>query len=449
MRFYLALLISKFYLFVSKCIGKDKSDKAGLLAARIYPDILTRINKPKLVVMVTGTNGKTTISSLITDILRLEGKKVSFNDWGANMLAGHIRCLIDSVNILNKPNKDVAILECDELTTNYTIPAVKPDYVIVTNLCRDSIRRNSYPEYIFNRINTGLNNSVNTKVILNSDDPISSFLGENNEKTFISMNKVVDNAYKNISNDINVCPKCNSIIEYEYRHYRHLGKFYCPNCGLTNYKPDYVIESINDNNIIINGNEYKKLSNNIFNAYNEAMVIVFLEKLGYEIDYIKEVINKVNIPKSRENKEIINGIKVYAQLAKGQNASAVSTVLESLTKKEDKKQIILLLDEDYGNVDAEETIDWLYNTDFELLNSLNLEKVIITGPRYLDYIARFKFAGISDDKVVSFPDYKDVINYVNLDGNSSIYVLYDVDKRPIGEEVYEKIKTRILNEVGK
>ena len=448
MKLFFALLISKLYLGLNKLIGRGQSDRAGLLAAKICPEILTKIKKPKLVIMVSGTNGKTTVSHLIYDALKLDGKKIGFNTWNANMRAGHIRCLIDSVNIFNKPNKDCAILECDEVTSNLTVPEIKPNYLIITNICRDSIRRNSYPEFIFSRLNAAAVKSKETKLILNADDPISSFIGRDNEKLYVSMDKF-DNreVYENISPDFVVCPRCNTIVNYIYKHYRHIGKFKCPSCGLESRKGNYVISNITDNDIVLNGRNYKKLSNNLFNAYNEAMAIALLKSLGYSDEFIDVALQKIEIPKSRENLEIEKGIKIYSQMAKGQNSSALSTVLESLSKYDNKKQIILLLDEVYGNLDAEETITWLYDSDFELLNKLNLDRIIVTGPRYLDYIVRLKLAGVDESKIKAVEDYKDAYREVDLESKSDVYVLYEVDRRPMSREVIEYLKQRIKNEV--
>lgn len=448
MKFYLALWASKFYLFISKIFGQSKSDKAGLLAAKICPEVLSKVNKPKNVILVTGTNGKTTVTHLIYNILKNDGKKIGFNIWNANTRAGHIRCLIDSVNIFNKPNKDYAILECDELTSDTTIPEIKPNYIIVTNICRDSIRRNSYPEFIFSRINEGVTKSKDSVLILNADDPISSFLGKDNKKIFVSIDKLNnDEVYENISPDFVVCPNCNSKVKYEYKHYRHIGKFKCPSCKLESFKGDYRVTSINDNSFTLNGIEYPKLSSNLFNIFNESEVIVLLKELGYDFKFIQESLKKTSIPKSRENLEVEKGIKIYSQMAKGQNSSALSTVLENLSKLDNKKQIILLLDEVYDNPYSAETITWIYDSDFELLNKLNLEKIIITGPRYLDYIVRLKLAGVPEDKIEVSRDYKEAYKLLNLDKKSDIYVLYEVERRPMSREVVESIKERIDLEV--
>ena len=82
------------------------------------------------------------------------------------------------------------------------------------------------------------------------------------------------------------------------------------------------------------------------------------------------------------------------------------------------------------------------------MNSLNLEKVVVTGPRYLDYIVRLKLAGVPESKIEISEDYKESYKKVNLDKNSDIYVLYEVDRRPMSREVVESLKARIESEVS-
>ena len=187
LRFIISLWASKLCLFLFKHTGRERDDRPGILALRLCPDFLDRVKKPQLVVAVTGTNGKTTISNLVSNILNLEGKKVAYNTWGANYKAGQARCLLDAVSIFNRPTKDAAVVEVDELLSYKTLPWIQPNYVIVTNICRDSIRRNAHQDLIFSRINEGVSKLPNATLILNADDPNSSFLGENNNKRFFAI----------------------------------------------------------------------------------------------------------------------------------------------------------------------------------------------------------------------------------------------------------------------
>ena len=192
MKFYLGLWAGKFLMYIDKLRNNERDDKAGLLAYRFSNKILKKLAKPKLTIVVTGTNGKTTTSSLITDILRKEGLKVAYNDWGANTLAGHIRCLLGAVDIFNRPIVDAVVLEGDEKTSNVTFPEIDPDFIIVTNICRDSIRRNAYPSYILSNLTEAINSVPDAKVILNADDPLSSFIICSNKKYFYSIEKEYD-----------------------------------------------------------------------------------------------------------------------------------------------------------------------------------------------------------------------------------------------------------------
>ena len=151
-RFFIALWASKFAAWVYKLRGQERNDRPGLLACKICPDFLARINKPGLVIAITGTNGKTTTSTLVTDKLRDAGYTVSFNDWGANLSAGFCFNLMRAVNIFNKPRMDASVLEADEKSLADAMTMIKPDFILVTNICKDSLRRNGHPEYIFDCI---------------------------------------------------------------------------------------------------------------------------------------------------------------------------------------------------------------------------------------------------------------------------------------------------------
>ena len=138
LRFYFALWVSKLAMWVLKLRGSTEDDRPGLLANKICPDYLAKIAKPPLVITVTGTNGKSTTTALLNNKLVAEGKKVSFNEWGANMNAGYAVNLMRCVNIFNKPVYDVSILEADERLLDTTMGMIKLNYILVTNICKDS-----------------------------------------------------------------------------------------------------------------------------------------------------------------------------------------------------------------------------------------------------------------------------------------------------------------------
>ena len=197
------------------------------------------------------------------------------------------------------------------------------------------------------------------------------------------------------------------------------------------------------------GVSYPLISNTIFNVYNEAIGITFFKAFGYDNNKIKEMFKSITVPASREDKIEVKGHNIYLRMAKGQNGSAASSVFESLVKDNKKKQLVLIFDEDqvsHIELDAEETITWLYDTDYEFLNNDVIEKIIIPSKLHYDYKLRLEMAGIDKKKFVCIKDYNEAYKEVNIKSKSDIYVLYEVDDRPMGLKVADMIKNRIEGE---
>lgn len=113
--------------------------------------------------------------------------------------------------------------------------------------------------------------------------------------------------------------------------------------------------------------KYPLVSDTIFNAFNIMAIITLFRTIGYSPEVIAEHIKHIKLPENRVACEDLGKIKMYTFSAKGQNVSAASTVFEYLAKEPSKKELILLLDEHYGDDPNIETITWLYETDFEYL----------------------------------------------------------------------------------
>ncbi len=429
-RFYIALWASKLMMAVYKIMGDTKNDLPGLLASKICPNFLKLIKKPALTITVTGTNGKTTTSTLINDFLRSAGLTTSFNDWGANMQAGYSVNLIRAVNLLNKPVVDCSILEADELTLDELMPWIKPDYLLVTNICKDSLRRNGHPENIYNHIEHTLRQlGDHTTAILNANDPISSELGKDSKRVYFGMADTMRNPFENLGKDIAICPRCGGKLVYTYRHYRHIGKFRCEKCDFQTPHSKYFGEFVDFENrtMTISGHEYPLISDTIFHAFNVLSAIAVLRELGYGENEISSFLATQKVTDIRESSVEYNGIEYYTFAAKSQNVSAASTVFEYMAKEPSDKDVVLLMDEVQDKNHPTETLSWLYETDYEFLNDPKIKRVIVGGHMYLNHKLRLLLAGLPEDRIVAVEDEADIPLYVDQSGIKKVYVLYETD----------------------
>lgn len=451
LRFYITLWISKFAMWVYKLRGQERNDRPGLLAFKLCPDFLKYIKKPPIVITITGTNGKSTTSALINNKLVEEGYKVSFNDWGANLYAGFALNLMRCVNIFNKSTYDVSVLEADERTLDISMGQIEPNYILVTNICKDSLRRNGHPEFIFDIVDRTFGIlGDKTTAILNANDPISSQLAKKSKRVFYGMTDINANPFENGVKDIAVCPNCGELIRYNYRLYRHLGDFYCPNCDFKTPEIKYYAKSVDlegrKMTIEENGEdfEYPLISDAVFNSFNVLSCIAVLRELCKSKEEIAKFLETQQVTKIRETCVEYNGIKYYTYGAKSQNISAASTVFEYMAKEPSDKNVVLLLDELQDKNHPTETLTWLYETDYEFLNSPNIKKIIVGGHMFLNHKLRLLLAGIPEEKIICVESESEIPNYVDTEGIEKVYVLFEIDcvtkARNMRDAIVEKAK---------
>lgn len=454
-RFLLALWAGKFLLFIWKKTGRERDDRPGMAAMRLCEDFLEQVAKPPITVAVTGTNGKTSISGMVADMLRRQGKTVSYNDWGANHHAGQARCILDAVSIFNKPTKDAAIIESDELISPINFPRIKPNYIIVNNVARDSMLRNANPEYIASQLSKACAGTPDSVVIVNADDPICCFIGEKNRRIYFGAEDLDAKPFDNTVKDFSVCPECGAKAEYVYRNYRHIGQFSCGNCGLSTPERDYFAMNVSKESKTFTVKEksgeytYPIISDAVHNIYNTAAIVALMRDLGNSPEEIAKLLKETAIPQFRETQNEINGIEIICRAAKGQNATAVSTVFEQVSKDNCKKEIVVILDEIYENPKKQETVAWIYDTDYELLKGDDILRVIVAGPRCKDHLLRLLIAGVNREKIRCTRDLKEIPALIDGSSADKIYVLHDVNSVGRGHTVRDEIIEKISGTVNR
>lgn len=445
--FYVAMFLAKCANKSLKLLKRNASYFPGNLALKICPKFLAQVDKPEIIIGVTGTNGKTTVSNMINDILIDNGYKVINNRYGSNMNTGIAASFVENNTLSGKNKNDIAVFEMDERSTVHIFKYITPTYLICNNISRDSIKRNANTAFIADIINNAI--PRNTTLITNGDDPICVDLARENNKIYYGIDKLDTDTEKceNIVQDMVLCPECGTKLEYEYYRYHHVGKMHCQNCDFKTPNMNYEITKINyeDKKITIKDNsnkteyEYSMITDGIINIYNMLAAITVLKQIGLSDEKISQSLKKTKIVDTRFMVDEAGGKKIVLHLAKGQNPIACSRAFDYVRKQPERKTIILLLDDLH---EENEVITWLYDADYEFLNGENVEQIIVSGRRAKDTVVRLLMAGVPKEKIsLERNEAESVRKHFDPQNIESVYILYDLYSIKERDDVLKEVKT--------
>ncbi len=452
LRYYFALWMAKLSVLALKITRHAGTNFPGVIALKLCPQFLKYADKPKKIIAITGTNGKTTVSNMILDMLSMDGKDVLNNKAGSNINSGIATSLIAGMTLTGKCKHDIGVFEIDERSALRIFPYMIPDYMLVTNLSRDSIMRNGHPEYIAGILNKYIPKS--TKLVLNADDLICSSLAPENSHKFFGIEKMDGDITEciNLINDLQICPKCHDKLKYEYLRYNHIGKAYCPSCGFKAPEYDYAGCNVDTENMTIDVKDetgtghYRLLNDSVFNIYNVVSAVALLREMGYSHERIEEFFKKLNIVGSRFGEEKVGSRTIYKLLAKDKNAFATSRVFDYVASLPGTKEIIVM-NSCQGDVKHwSENTCWLYDCDFEFLNDEKIKNIVICGERGLDNKLRLLLAGVPEERISFCEKEIDSPEQLKLFEDDNIFILYGTDSITLGNQVASKIKHRIETE---
>ena len=451
-KFYFALVCGKLTTLLLKLLRKRATNFPGSVVLTLCPDFLKYIEKPEKIIAITGTNGKTTVSNMLVDILADNGYDCTNNNFGGNVDTGISAALLKESTITGKAKKKYCVLEIDERSAARIYPFITPDYLIVTNLTRDSYKRNANVEYIFGILDKNIPDS--THLILNADDLISSSLKKGNKRTYFGMQPYEgEQMTRNIVRDITACPVCSAPLDYSFLRYNHIGRAKCSKCSFASPTPDLDVESISltgdghaDITVNYRGSEerYNVPCEATINLYNAIAVITALREFGLTQKQIGDSFKKISVVRSRYDTTELNGRTLKCIMSKGQNPVACSHSL-SIAKNTEDCAVILLWDDFYDRKETSENTAWYYDVDVEFLNEPNIKQIIIAGKRAPDLLLRLLIAGIPEEKIKITEHEVDSAQLLDLNGIKNIFVFFEMYVDQFKEPLKEKIKEMMKN----
>lgn len=166
-----SVLLGKAVRHAARLRGGSGSALPGLFVEKIDPNFIRRTlgALPEGVVLVSGTNGKTTTTKMVVELLEGQGLKVFTNRTGSNFTRGVAAALLGDISLTGKLDADIAVLELDEAHAVHFVRAISPRHTLLLNVMRDQLDRFGEIDYTAKLLQTIAEATLDT-VTLNRED---------------------------------------------------------------------------------------------------------------------------------------------------------------------------------------------------------------------------------------------------------------------------------------
>ncbi len=392
---------------------------------RIIADMAHKLHDGSI--CVVGTNGKTTVTSLIADSLEASGKTVVCNRTGANLDSGV------ATSLLHADPSDWGVFECDELWLGKVTPQLQPTYVLLLNLFRDQLDRCGEIDRIQESIVAALAASPHTVLLYNGDDPLCEIIARKASNKAFAFGIGEDLGLpQNTVSDARMCQQGPHMLEYTYRQYGQLGDFFCPECD---FKRAPLVYSAHDVHVGEDGLSFDverscaigaadgaktavpddRVSasyTGVYMIYNLLAVLMAAECLGANAAATQRAIDAYDPGNGRLQWMDVAGRSVLLNLAK--NPTGFNQNLKLVCEAPGRKAAAFFIND--KEADGHD-ISWIWDIDFEELADRAGDGLTVYagGLRANDVQLRLKYAGVKAELVASAAEAMDKMSALPVD----------------------------------
>lgn len=420
------------------------SNLPGRVARKMSPEVLGRLARQSKrgVIAVTGTNGKSTTSGLLSSILRTAGFLLIHNRQGANLVTGITATLVEAATWYGTISADYCLFEIDEAALPLVAGEVELSAIIVTNLFRDQLDRFGELDTTARLIDKGIR--VNgSNAILNADDPnvcqlandltrfyfgVESIASADSDVTPHSQTKSTPADAVEQNMELSYCGSCGSEIVYDSVFYGQLGKWRCSKCSFKRPAPELYAQqvqlystssrfklTIEKTNLTT---EVKLPIPGLFNVYNALAAAACATRLGVTLESIKQGLQDYTTLFGRSEKLTLSGKSVLIQLIK--NPAGATQTVRAVVEDNSARVLIAIND----NLADGRDVSWLWDADFEPLANLQKE-IVVSGQRAEDMAVRMKYAGVPQEQITCIPKLERALRYSldRVDPDETLWLL--------------------------
>ncbi len=340
----------------------------GLVVERIDPNFIkyTLSTLPLGVVVISGTNGKTTTTKMVVKLLESQGLKVFTNRTGSNFTRGVAAALLGEVNIKGELNADIAVLELDEAHAVHFVDQIPPKYSLILNVMRDQLDRFGEIDHTANMLRHIANATTDT-VVLNREDSLIAGIAKSLSRQKVEFFGLGDSLLATFPSDDKLHSKT-----------KKSRKIIKADVVLFKSSKNYATFTINDKNV-----RTKLKLTGIYNVFNAAAALALVRAIvDTEINQAKLIsaLSCVTPAFGRGETIIVNGQPLDLVLVK--NPSGFRLGLKSFNP--DGYATMIAINDNYADG---RDMSWLWDVDFTSLTSV----AEVSGIRAYDMALRLQY----------------------------------------------------------
>jgi UDP-N-acetylmuramyl tripeptide synthase len=419
---------------VSRLRGGGASSAPGKVLVRLDPGAIEALGArlPRGSVLVSATNGKTTIAAILAAILERAGVSLVNNQSGANMAGGIASTLLAAARPHGGIAGELGLFEVDELWLDSLAAQLHPRLILLGNLFRDQLDRYGELETIADRwaaaVHTGP--AREAALVLNADDPAIADLGRERDAPVLYFGIEDDSlALPGMAHaaDAKHCRRCGAPYVFDTIYLGHLGHYHCPSCGQTRPAPTVTatrvtlqgVHSARFNLHTPSGEAEVALSlPGLYNVYNALAAAALATTLEVGLPEIVAGLQATKAAFGRAETVRVGGREMRILLVK--NPAGANEVLRTLALEPGEHDLLGVLNDKIADG---RDVSWIWDADFELLAG-RVRQATCSGSRAPELALRLKYAGIDPARIRVQVDLPSALHEAVADGSDPPMPLY-------------------------
>lgn len=373
----------------------------GKLLWKLDPAAIDRLARrlPQGSVLVSATNGKTTTSAMLAEVLRPRGR-VAHNSSGANLVSGVASTL------LRARGAELGLFEVDEGALPEIARRLQPKAILLGNLFRDQLDRYGELELVATRWREAVATLPQTMLVVNGDDPPVAALARPGGRVFgVDDPRVARPALQHAA-DSKYCLRCGTPYVYASAYVGHLGDYRCPNCGHARPPLDVVARDIDLRGLdgaaftlaAAEGEVRVELRlPGLYNVYNALGAGALALALGVPLETVREGLGRFSAAFGRFERIQIGDRRLLMLLVK--NPAGANEVIRTLVEGGAPTVAVVALND--AIADGRD-VSWIWDMDIEPLVA-GLDRLVATGDRAAELALRFAYGGLDRSRIEVIP----------------------------------------------